>query len=588
MNYKLYRMSFLLIGDWLDEFLIFLSIFYQSICFLVIFALIINRLSMKTKSFILFFLCLFLVTACSEDEINPEFSIETTGNVMLASEGNSKATITFTSALEWQANCSADWVDISPASGKAGAATITVTAEENSTTTSRNATIILISGSLQEKIQLTQEAGEMDVIELEQANYDMPVEGGVLEIIFSTNMSSDDFSIFASRVDWLTQDTKTRVVSKYVLKLNVLENSDKGSRNAEINFVRNVDSKILATVKITQKGTSSSSSTDYSADKSVRTLQTASVGKGIPIVIMGDGFIDTEIADGTYEKVMQQALENIFSEEPIKSLRDYFNVYAVTAVSKNNAFGSGYETAFSCVLEGGGSTGISGDDQTIQKYVQYVKGIDINKTLVVVILNTTVHAGTTSWYMREDLSDGVELAIAYCPIIRSLESENFRQVLTHEAVGHGFAKLEDEYAYTEQGVMPYEEISSVLKMQSWGWAQNVDFTSDPSKVLWSSFLSDNRYTTEGLGVFEGACTFIKGAYRPSEDSMMSSNTVGFNAPSRKEIYDKVMERGVGVTPAYEEFVTFDMAHKPTTRSVSSFTIISGKPFARPRLHKKAF
>lgn len=588
MNYKLYRMSYLLIGDWLDEFLIFLSIFYQSICFLVIFALIINRLSMKTKSFILFFLCLFLVTACSEDEINPEFSIETTGNVMLASEGNSKATITFTSALEWQANCSADWVGISPASGKAGAATITVTAEENSTTTSRNATIILISGSLQEKIQLTQEAGEMDVIELEQANYDMPVEGGALEIVFSTNMASDDFSIFASRVDWLTQDTKTRVVSKYVLKLNVLENSDKGSRNAEINFVRNVDSKILATVKITQKGTSSSSSTDYSADKSVRTLQTASVGKGIPIVIMGDGFIDTEIADGTYEKVMQQTLENIFSEEPIKSLRDYFNVYAVTAVSKNNAFGSGYETAFSCVLEGGGSTGISGDDQTIQKYVQYVKGIDINKTLVVVILNTTVHAGTTSWYMREDLSDGVELAIAYCPIIRSLDSENFRQVLTHEAVGHGFAKLEDEYAYTEQGVMPYEEISSVLKMQSWGWAQNVDFTSDPSKVLWSSFLSDNRYTTEGLGVFEGACTFIKGAYRPSEDSMMSSNTVGFNAPSRKEIYDKVMERGVGVTPAYEEFVIFDMAHKPTTRSVSSFTIISGKPFARPRLHKKAF
>lgn len=507
---------------------------------------------------------------------------------MLASEGNSKATITFTSALEWQAKCSADWVDISPASGKAGAVKITVTAEENSTASSRNATIILISGSLQEKIQLTQEAGEMDVVELEQVNYDMPVEGGALEIVFSTNMATDDFTIFASKVDWLTQDTKTRVVSKYVLKLNVLENSDKGPRNAEINFVRNVDSKILATVKITQKGTSSSSSTDYSADKSVRTLQTASVGKGIPIVIMGDGFIDTEIADGTYEKVMQQALENIFSEEPIKSLRDYFNVYSVTAVSKNNAFGSGYETAFSCVLEGGGSTGISGNDQTIEKYVQYVKGIDINKTLVVVILNTTVHAGTTSWYMREDLSDGMEFAIAYCPIIRSLDSENFRQVLTHEAVGHGFAKLEDEYAYTEQGVMPYEEISTVLKMQSWGWAQNVDFTSDPSKVLWSSFLSDNRYSTEGLGVFEGACTFIKGAYRPSEDSMMSSNTVGFNAPSRKEIYDKVMERGVGVTPAYEEFVTFDMAHKPTTRSVSSFTIISGKPFARPRLHKKAF
>ena len=40
----------------------------------------------------------------------------------------------------------------------------------------------------------------------------------------------------------------------------------------------------------------------------------------------------------------------------------------------------------------------------------------------------------------------IEFSIAYCPVIESLESEYFRQVLVHEAIGHGFGKLEDEYA----------------------------------------------------------------------------------------------------------------------------------------------
>lgn len=86
----------------------------------------------------------------------------------------------------------------------------------------------------------------------------------------------------------------------------------------------------------------------------------------------------------------------MFTEEPIKSLRDYFNVYAVTAVSKNNSFGDGYETAFGCKLRGGGTTEIyDGDDQKIMEYAQCVEGLDLEETLVVIILNTPAYAGTT-------------------------------------------------------------------------------------------------------------------------------------------------------------------------------------------------
>lgn len=43
---------------------------------------------------------------------------------------------------------------------------------------------------------------------------------------------------------------------------------------------------------------------------------------------------------------MQQAKENLFNTEPMKSFRHLFNVYTVKAVSKNNVFIEGYETVF--------------------------------------------------------------------------------------------------------------------------------------------------------------------------------------------------------------------------------------------------
>lgn len=542
---------------------------------------------MKTKRFFLSFLCLLLITGCSKEEADPHFAIETSGDLLIAAKTDSKATVTFTSTREWQASSSADWIAVSPSSGAAGTFTVTVTARsENTTDNPRSATLILASGSLREKITLQQEAANF--IKPEQIEYKIPVKGEALQIAFSTNLDKDEFGIYGSSVNWLTQNTQTRTTSNYVIHLNVLENTEKNARIAAINFVRSADSKVLATVKIIQDGTATSTSTDYTGNKSVRVLQEASVGRGIPIVIMGDGFIDKEIADGTYGRVMDKAFENIFTEEPMRSLRNYFNVYSVTAISKNNEFGDSYETVFGCKLEGGGSTGITGDDKIVEEYTKAVQGINVDETLVVVILNTSVHAGTTFSYYNANGQKGLEFSIAYCPVIINLESEDFRQVLTHEVVGHGFAKLDDEYSYTEKGTMPSEEIAETRMMQAWGWRQNVDFTANPAQVLWASFLNDNRYALEGLGVFEGACTYIKGAYRPSNDSMMNSNRIGFNAPCRKEVYDKVIERGTGVTPTYEEFVLFDLQHKGVrTRSISS-DFVRSKPFARPRLVEKNF
>ncbi len=309
------------------------------------------------------------------------------------------------------------------------------------------------------------------------------------------------------------------------------------------------------------------------------------MGAGIPIVLLGDGFVDTDIEDGTYATVMEKAMENLFIEEPVASLRDYFDVYYVVAVSENNTFGRSSNTAFSCTLSGN-STLIEGDDELAFEYAQCVDGIDIDNTLVVVVLNTTTYAGTT--YLYSVLTSGVvkNSAVSYCPMVDGLEAEGFETILAHEAIGHGFGRLADEYYYESYGTIPDSEIATVKTYQSvYGWCKNIDFTSDTSEVLWASFLSDSRYADEDLGVYEGGYSYTKGVYRPSDDSMMNNNVLGFNAPSRQAIYDRVMYMGYGTTATYEEFVTFDKGTSASAsiRTRSTTTPTSRKPLPSPRV-----
>lgn len=541
---------------------------------------------MKTNCLLALCFCLFWAVSCSDDEVEPAFSIETEGEVELDSPAGSRATFGFTSAREWRAAIDADWVAVSPVSGEGGSFLLSLVASQlNDTKETRKATLTLTSGSLTRQIVVSQEAA--DYVSPEQDTYEIAAAGGSVDIRFTTNVPQSELSalLVTEQESWLVEGAEAKSAASYRISLSALANTSEKSRTALLYFTRgeNMGSPVLAVVSIVQAA-AEEHEPDYSADKTVRTLQAASSGKGIPVVLMGDGFRDTDIADGTYDKVMDKAFENLFSEEPLKSLKPYFDVYAVNAVSRSSVFGIG-RTVFGCKLEGGGSTLISGNDETVQEYVACVEGVEIENALAVVILNTSEYAGTTYFgFWDTDASKYVDFAVAYCPVIYDIDSESFRQVLTHEAAGHGFAKLYDEYAYEENGTIPAKEMEKIRTLQSIGWAQNVDFTSNPEEVLWSTFLQDSRYAFENLGVYEGACTYVKGAYRPSKESMMNSNTTGFNAPSRKSIYDRVMKQGEGLQPAYEEFVAFDLPLAAQAQRQSRAQAPEAvRPFARPQL-----
>lgn len=544
---------------------------------------------MKTTLFNLCLAFLMLLTSCHKEMESVAFE-NVTESVTLQSVVGDEAFISFTSLGTWNVTTDAAWLSLSPLSGEAGECQVKVTAVfENNSNQVREAKVKLTSGDEVCEISVLQEIG--DYVLPEKKEYLIGVEGGVFSIQFETNVEEEKLKVYTSSEpgSWLRQETPSRSAASETHEVLLHAASNKGgmSRSAYLLFVKEEDGsqKELATVKISQQGGQVLESVDFSEDGKIDTLQQHVKGEGIPIVLMGDGFVDQEFTDGTYRRVMEKAMENLFTEEPVKSLREYFDVFMINAVSENNDFGVGYKTAFSCKLAGKNSTAISGDDASVQVYVgKVVKEEKRKNCLAVVILNTHAYAGTTYFGYQDKNSKFIEFAIAYCPIIENLESDYFRQVLVHEAIGHGLGKLEDEYAYSDKGSISTLEVQRIRVMQANGWAQNVDFIASEDSVMWASFLTDSRYRNEHLGVYEGACSYPEGAYRPSEDSMMNSNTCAFNAPSRKLLYEKVMKIGMDTEQVlYEDFVTFDKAHLPEMLPVASYTraALSGQSFARP-------
>lgn len=550
-------------------------------------------------------LCLVLWTGCSEDDgPAPTLALaDPEAEFILGSDENAVLSVAFTSSADWQARTNVNWAVPSPQQGAAGSVTLNLLASaENNTGNDRQGVLTITAGDLTLTVDFTQPA--KPILAVGESEYAASAEAGTVTVDYQSNL--DGAVTLASPTgvlpDWVQLAPETHALHDGTLTLLVEKNPYDEVRSARL-VLQGVDESgatvISAPFTINQAARSVGTSTSMAGDKQVHQLQAHSEGNGIPLVLMGDGFLDTDISSGRYEEVMQQAMENFFTEEPYRSLRDLFDVWMVTAVSRNNAFTSGYSTAFSCqvdALNGNtNSTGIAGDDEKVMAYAQLVPELAANpdlfeEALCIVVLNSTVYAGTC-WFGFNNAGQVIEFAVCYCPTIYGLEDDMFRRVLCHEAGGHGFAKLMDEYSYQEMGAIPESEI---LSHQEWqeelGWAMNVDFTASSQAVVWSRFLYDNRYQGpdvfgETLGVYQGACTYWSGAYRPTNESMMRSNTHGFNAPSREAIYKRIMTLAYGDTWTYdyEEFVAFDQAHLPQPIGAQTKAADGGtRPFATPR------
>lgn len=311
-------------------------------------------------------------------------------------------------------------------------------------------------------------------------------------------------------------------------------------------------------------------SSDYTIDGSVTVLNKATVGKGIDIVFMGDGYSDRQIKNGKYELDITKAMNMLFDEEPYESHLEMFNVYCVNVVSATEGYlfgATSLETFF------GDGTLVGGNDSKVMSYAQKAISSDrMNGAVIIVMMNREYYAGTCYMYYPSLTGDyGNGLSISYFPL--GTDDEMLAGLICHEAGGHGFSKLADEYAYEYMGTISSSAVSDHKSQQdNWGWWKNVDFTDDPSAVRWSYFMNDSRYQYDGLGVYEGGLTYWSGVWRPTENSIMRHNTGGFNAPSREAIYYRIHKLAYGSEWEYdyEDFVEYDARNR--ANSVSAATV----------------
>ena len=382
------------------------------------------------------------------------------------------------------------------------------------------------------------EPGEDEVFTVTPTLFDID---GYEQDITMTVTANISYSI-DSQPEWISKKSDNSGVYTFTVSANTTSSS----RSGEIIF-KNVNNTFL-TVTVKQ-GIQTYTSSDYSQDGQVTKIHSATVGKGIDVVFVGDAFADKD--QELFNKYVELGKEAFFTEEPFKSTKDRFNIYRIGSVSKNGIITQeGGDTKFSAQF--GDGTYISGDHDAVFRFVQdKMPSVNLKKTIVFVIVNKAKYAGTC-WMFSDNK------AVCYVPLCR--DETDYAQTLRHEGCGHGFGKLADEYFYDSMGRIPDDKVTELKqwKVLSYGFYENVDLTSDPNTIAWARFISDSRYSGK-VDVYEGGYTYPYGVYRPTDNSIMRYNTGGFNAPSREAIYKKIMKfsEGDAWTYDYETFVAFD-------------------------------
>lgn len=297
---------------------------------------------------------------------------------------------------------------------------------------------------------------------------------------------------------------------------------------------------------------------DYQyGDGDVITHQTATVGAGVDIVFMGDCFDAKDIAEGNYLSAMDEAIEHYFAVEPYKTYRNYFNVYVVFGLSPDSGIGDVNtirEAKFGSAYALGG---IAPDEAVCFEYAckaPTVSESDISRTLVVLIENTSDYGGIT--YMWGDGS-----AIAVCPMSSDLYPYDFRGIVQHEAGGHGFGKLGDEYIYHNAFIQTCtclccSHVDEFNANKSRGWYDNLSLSGDMYEVPWSHLIFDPQYSNL-VDIYEGGYMHMRGVFRSEPNSCMNNNVPYFSAISRESIVRRIMQYA-GEPYSFEEFKAHDV------------------------------
>ena len=380
-------------------------------------------------------------------------------------------------------------------------------------------------------------------------------------------LTADDEWYVESQPDWVTLD-KTSGKGKTEIKLTFAQ-MPAGSEPREGEVVFMLKGQDYRTrCKVTQYDY------EYAEDEFI-TFQEATKGNGkLNIVLLGDGYNAKDISDGKLIENVTEAYGHFFDIEPYRTYKDYFNVYTAVSVSPESGVGSVNTiiyNKFNTSAKGGVTlSGRNGDSDFnyIMKYIcnsGKVASEDLNQTLVIMVPNTYDYGGIC--YMWDE-----GFAIAYCPMSNYGYPLDFRGVVQHEAGGHGFGKLGDEYIYHNAFIDACSctccgHVFEFNLAKAKGWYDNLSLTGKMSEVPWSHLIFHEKYS-EFVDIFEGGYMHNRGVYRSEQNSCMNNDIPYYSTISRESIVKRI-KAYAGEEYSFEDFVANDVIEVEMTETKSS-------------------
>lgn len=323
---------------------------------------------------------------------------------------------------------------------------------------------------------------------------------------------------------------------------------------------------------------------------------------GFNLIFLGDGFTsDDLIAEtGVFDLAVEEACEALFTVEPYKTYKEYFNVWSVACESKERGAGSsdaGTSTPRNTVFQSyfNETYRIIGNHTTAFSYAAKILGMNDNilktNSVVIVLVNDERYGGSTYWFIDPaDASDVDYRAISYIPLNRDTQLPGgFTNIFLHEVGGHAIGKLGDEWSAEQLFTIEAKTLitnykNNKLYCYNLGLPTNAAMVSNYPEFTWNFF----QYVKGSIDSYSGVLKPADGGYgcisdtekkafvsHCEEESCMINNVPYFNVASRYAIVQWLLFRlnvyeysPQGMTGLVNYFFEHDQYELPADYTVS--------------------
>ena len=325
--------------------------------------------------------------------------------------------------------------------------------------------------------------------------------------------------------------------------------------------------------------------------------------KPVTIAIVGEGFTASE--QDKFVTLAKSATDFLFSTEPFKSYKDYFNVYLMKAVSKESGAsitdGNGNITTrrdsyFEARWGANSYNDLSSNYDKVWGFVsarcpEILSGEKtINEVAVAMIINDsryggrcysnssgrcvahipyTDNGGGLAWSYPDNVAAD-DAVVGSVRIVTNAERDelgrsrgDWRNTFLHEFGGHGFSRLSDEYWYgTSYSTGTY------VTGHDWPVPMGLNISGTYDKVPWQEELLDRQAELVArddhysrVGRFQGGDVMICNRWRCEKISCMIDNRQYFSAWQRCLIVKRIMSLA-GETFSIDDFFAKDVTVDP--------------------------